>query len=312
MLELNFAKIPLSRRLCYTALILTSMIYPGHQPWQTKLLKPGPIAADVAVQFDPAPYPQNDGTDLPAITARAVVIQDGESKTMMYERSPDTLLLPASTTKIMTAIVALDHYQLDEIITITPSDSSTGQLIKFEVGESLTVESLLFGLLISSGNDAATTLANHYPGGSESFVEAMNAKARQLHLHNTAYRNPTGIDQVGHVTTARDLAVLTTVAMQNDVVARIVVLPTHTITDTTDAIHHQLVATNELVGEVEGLRGLKTGWTENAGECLVTYVERDDHPVVVVVLNSADRFGETRALIDWVYSHHSWINLDNS
>lgn len=311
MFKFNFSKLSLSRRLCYSLLIVLTMLYPGQNSWQTKTIHKGPVLAYTLPSPSLAPYPVGDTTPLPPLTARAYLVQDEASRAILVEHNESAKLYPASTTKIMTALVALDHYQLDDVITITEGDKSIGQLIKFAQGKSYTVESLLYGLLISSGNDAAVTLANHYPGGYSAFITAMNAKARALHLDSTTYLNPTGIDEPGHLTTARDLAILASSAMQNEVISRMVALPTHTITDTIGTTTHYLVATNELVGHIEGLKGLKTGWTAGAGECLVTYVERDDHALVTVVLGSADRFGETRLLIDWAYTHHTWVDIDN-
>lgn len=207
----------------------------------------------------------------------------------------------------MTALVALDYWQdLDTVLTVKNEDRAIGQTIDLVKGEQLTVGNLLKGILIHSGNDAALALADNYPGGYSSFVTAMNQKANDLHLENTTYKNPSGIEQYGHVTTPRDLAILAGVAMSNPIIANIVGTKFTTISNTTGEIVHPLESTNELLGAIPGLRGLKTGWTENAGECLVSYIERDGHPVVIVILHSLDRFGETTKLVDWVYSHHAW------
>jgi D-alanyl-D-alanine carboxypeptidase (penicillin-binding protein 5/6) len=254
------------------------------------------------------------------VTARAVVIQDAVGKSLLADIQGDRQVLPASTTKIMTALVARDTWpNLDETVTVQSEYRAIGQTIELQKGETLTVRNLLRGLLIHSGNDAALALADNYcvlesPAGGvgacgyDAFVDAMNAKARALHLAATTYKNPSGIEQYGHVTTARDLAVLASAAMQDPVVAEIVSTKFTTITDVTGTITHPLESTNELLGEIPGIKGLKTGWTENAGECLVTYIEQRDHPVIIVVMGSADRFGDTRALVDWVYRHHTWVD----
>lgn len=296
------------RQLVTFTFLLVTFFYPGHNYLQRLIIRPGPARSYELPSPHPVAYPKNDGSRDPAVTARAVVIQDVGSKTLIYAKSPDTQLLPASTTKIMTALVALDHWSdLGSIIEVKNEDRAIGQTIELQKGERLTVESLLYGLLVHSGNDAALALADNYPGGYAKFVEAMNTKARSLHLDHTAYRNPSGIEQYGHITTARDLAILAGVAIQNPLIAEIIQTKSKVITDVGGTIVHPLTSTNELLGILPGIKGMKTGWTQNAGECLVSIVERDGHTIVSVVLNSSDRFGETTRLVEWVYGHHQWI-----
>lgn len=307
MLEIKFAKAPFSKRLFYVSLLLLTYLYPGHYSWQTVVLKPGEVLSYTSPLIELAPYPQSAGIPATAYSAAAIVVQDVDSRRILFEQNPRTTLFPASTTKIMTALVALDFYSPEQIIVVNQDDLADGQRMGLVVGEAITFQSLLYGLLIQSGNDAAMTLANHYEGGYHAFITAMNNKAAALHLDDTYYLNPIGFDAEGHTTTARDLAILASIAMENTTISQIVVLPQVTVTDVTGTTLHPLQTTNELIGELDGIKGLKTGWTENAGECLVTFIERDGHPVIIVVLNSADRFGDTRSLIDWVYSHHTWI-----
>lgn len=297
-----------SRRGLVVCAALLTLLYPGQNQVQKLLVHPGPVRSYTLPAASFAPYPQADGTPVPAVSARAVVIQDGVGKSLLYARAADTRLMPASTTKIMTALVARAAWpDLSATITVQNEDRAIGQTIELQKGEVLTVASLLKGLLIHSGNDAALALAENYPGGYTHFVEAMNKKAAELHLDDTTYKNPSGIEQYGHLTTAHDLALLAATAMQDPVLAEIVGTKFATVTDVTGTISHPLESTNELLGEIPGIKGLKTGWTENAGECLVTYIEQADHPVIIVVLGSRDRFGDTRALVDWVYQHHTWV-----
>lgn len=304
----NLTKLGLPRQLLALSFLLLAILYPGQNSLQTIVIKRG-----IVKQYDlstPALslYPQNDGTKAPYVSARGIVIQDVGSKTILYARGADTLMLPASTTKIMTAIVARDTWgDLNTIITVHNEDRAIGQTIELTRGEQLTLHDMLQGLLIHSGNDAALALADNFPGGYANFVAAMNAKAKSLHLDRTTYRNPSGIEQYGHVTTPRDLAVLASVVMADPVIAEIVGTKFTTITDVSGEIVHPLESTNELLGVVPGLKGLKTGWTTRAGECLVSYIEQDGHPVIIVLLGSTDRFGETAKLVDWVYAHHNWI-----
>jgi len=298
---------PLSRQLFALGCLFLLAAYPGHNRLQTMVLTPGPLKNYVLGELNPAVYPVSDKTPVPPTLARGIVIQDISSKSLLFSRQADVPMLPASTTKIMTALVAREYWtDLNTVLTVKNEDRAIGQTIDLVRGEQLTIKSLLQGLLIHSGNDAALALADNYPGGYSAFVLAMNAKAKALHLDHTVYKNPSGVEQYGHVTTPRDLAILAGVAMTDPLFAEIVGTRQTIISDTTGNITHPLTTTNELLGVIQGLTGLKTGWTENAGECLVSYVERDEHAVILVVLGSTDRFGDTRPLIDWVYSHHTW------
>lgn len=305
--------LPLSRFILALCLFLLAFLYPGHNFLQSQILHPSKVLSYSLPTPNLTIYPISDGVSVPSTSARAVIVQDVGSKSLLYAKNPDTLLLPASTTKIMTALVARNTWgDLSTPLTVVNEDRAIGQTIKLVKGEQLSVESLLKGILIHSGNDAALALADNYDGGYPAFVAAMNVQAKDLHLEHTVYKNPSGIEQYGHVTTARDLATLASVAMADPVLRDIVATRYTVISDITGTIKHPLVTTNELLGEIEGLSGLKTGWTENAGECLVSYVERDGRGIIVVVLGSLDRFGDTRRLIDWVYAHHTWGNVDTS
>lgn len=304
----RFLKLNLSRQLLAFSLILLAGLYPGHNALQSLVIHPGLVRSYALRTPSQVLYPQNDGVSPPPTPARAVVIQDVTSSTLVYAKNPDTLLLPASTTKIMTALVALDTWaDLHTIIAVKNEDRAVGQTIELKQGEQMSLQNMLYGLLVHSGNDAALALADNFPGGYPAFVAAMNTKAQALHLDHTVFKNPSGVEQYGHVTTARDLAVLAGVAMSNPLLATIVGTRSTTITDVTGEISHHLVTTNELLGVLPGVKGLKTGWTEHALECLVSYVERDGHPIIVVVLGSLDRFGDTTVLVDWAYTHHTWI-----
>ena len=304
----SFRQLDWARVLAGVSYLLFAIFYPGHNYFQTLVINPGTVR-----NYSPSlrpfhPYPESDGTKVPPTSARAIVVQDVASKSIIFSKSADAPLLPASTTKIMTALVALDTWHdLSTVITVKNEDHAIGSTMNLKKGEQITVHNLLYGLLVPSGNDAALALADSFPGGYEAFVDAMNAKAHDLHLDHTTYKNPSGVEQYGHITTARDLAVLAATAIENPVLASIVQTESIVVTDTSGSITHDLKSTDELLGQIEGFKGLKTGWTTNAGECLVSYVERGDHKVIIVVLGSLDRFGDTRALIDWTYNHHHWI-----
>lgn len=243
--------------------------------------------------------------DFPVISAQAVLAIDLPSQVPLYEKDPDKKLLPASTTKIMTALVALNYYRDDDIL-VVDGINSPGQKLGLGKGERYKAISLIEATLIYSANDAAETLAKNYIGGEEAFVERMNDKAREMRLTNSHFENVVGYDSLNHYSTARDLVRVAEVAMRDPKFAAIVSTKSKVINDLDGKRTFTLNSTNELLGKVEGVVGVKTGWTENARENLVTYVERDGKKVLIAVLGSSDRFGETRELIDWIFSNYEW------
>ncbi|MGB9637237.1 MAG: D-alanyl-D-alanine carboxypeptidase family protein [Microgenomates group bacterium] len=255
----------------------------------------------------PKPYPVNKGIYLlPELTAKSVFIVDVDSAVVLYQKNADLRLLPASTTKMMTALVALDQYPLEKVLTVGQLVID-GSKIGLLPGEQITVENLLYALLVDSANDAAEVLAQNYPGGESAFVLAMNQKAADLKLENTHFSNPVGLDGKDHYSTAEDLGRLAAVVISQPILAKIVATTEIVISDTSGTIKHNLKNTNELVGKVEGVKGIKTGWTQNAGECLVTLVEKGGHRVIIVVLESKSRFAETQSLINWVFGNFEWL-----
>lgn len=255
----------------------------------------------------PAPYPVNITGLYPGseITATGVVVLDIDSGVYLYKRNETIELPPASTTKLLTALVALDNYNLDDVVTVREMNTN-GQSMGLVPGEKISVENLLYGALILSGNDAARALAEYYPGGQQKFVEAMNAKAGELHLTQSTFTNPVGYDEPNHKMTPLDLARLGEAALNNKTIAKMVAIPQITISDVTHTYFHQLKNVNELLGKIPGVGGIKTGWTETAGENLITLIERNGHRIITVVLHSQDRFGDTSRLIDWVFGNYQW------
>lgn len=287
------------------------LFYPGQNTYTLPLPTGGSWLRQLPFDVPPpAPYPVNKTNVYPGseITASGVVILDVDSGVILYKRNEDSLLSPASTTKIITALVALDTYQLEDVVTVKTLVDS-GQTMGLIPGERMTVENLLFGALVQSGNDAAWTLAESYPGGVKKFIESMNEKARQLHLTDSYFTNPVGYDDAKHKITPMDLARLAAVALNNQTVAKMVAIPAITVSDVTHTYFHSLKNVNQLLGKIPGVGGIKTGWTEDAGENLVTLVERNGHRIILVVLRSRDRFAETVKLIDWIFGNYQWENL---
>lgn len=283
-----------------------SVVQATYQPPKTQPIElEPPSIADYPVNFTDIPGP--------SLTAKSVVVIDRDSAVVMLAKNEKTQLLPASTIKLMTALVALDYFDLDETLMATAINGQ-GQDMELKEGEIILVRNLLYGVLVASANDAATLLAERYPGGKQGFVKAMNEKAKELHLNDTYFANSTGldIDEKGNLitepsySTALDLARLATMVMKNETINEMVGTTQITVSDVSGEIKHQLFTINELLYWLPGMRGVKTGWTEEAGECLISYVERDGRGVISVVLGSEDRFGETVKLIDWVFTNHRW------
>jgi len=258
-------------------------------------------------------YPVNTtGMKVPFLTARSAMVVDVPSRVVIFANNPDFRLPPASITKVMTALVVLENYKLDDVLTVPDVETVIGRNMGLEKGEEMTVENLLYGLLVHSANDAALTLVSGYPLGIEKFIFSMNEKAKELDLFNTHFANISGIDQANHYSTVRDLAHLATYAMGNPVFAKIVRTKKNVVTDVKKKHWHDLENTNELIGKISGLVGVKTGWTEEADECLISYVERNGRTIITVLLGSKDRFGETEKLIDWVFENYRWQEVTPS
>lgn len=247
---------------------------------------------------------------IPTFSAYAVLAQDVDSGVVLFEKNPDLELLPASTTKIITSLVALDYYSLADVLEVG-NIRVEGQKMNLVVGEKISVANLIYGLLVYSANDAAEVLAGNYPGGRESFITAMNLKAGELGLAHTSFENPSGLDGSEQYTTARDLVRAAGFAMKSPFFRRVVSTKEVTVGSSDGIYSHRMVNINELLDSVDGVLGIKTGWTENARENLVTYVDRNDRRVVLVVLGSMDRFGETKELIEWIFSNFAWRKIGN-
>jgi D-alanyl-D-alanine carboxypeptidase (penicillin-binding protein 5/6) len=264
-------------------------------------------------EYPPRPVLKAVHSDLSALSAYAVIVVDMDSGVILYDKNPDEKLLPASTTKIVTALTALGAYDPNQLINVQ-NLSVVGQKMGLVEGEQISIRSLLYGLLVYSANDAAEALAQNYCNsegscGRDIFIEAMNQKAHELNLANTHFTNPSGLDAEDHYSTARDLARASGEAMENLLFAKIVGTKEIGVASSDGKITHKLVNINELLGVVPGVLGVKTGWTQSARENLVTYIKRDDKKLMLVILGSQDRFGETRALIDWIFGNYEWEDV---
>jgi D-alanyl-D-alanine carboxypeptidase (penicillin-binding protein 5/6) len=250
---------------------------------------------------------KNTSATEPLLTARAVIVYDQSNGAILYEKAMDQKLPEASLTKLMTALVAIETYDLGEEIEITyPVTNTENNVMGLQVGELITVENLLKGLLIFSANDAALALEYHHPEGSAGFIKAMNQKAQALHLSQTSFRNTPGFDDPGHYSTTFDLAILGKAVLENPKLTSIMQTEQELVTDVTGTIQHPLQTTNQLLNNFSGLVAGKTGSTPLAGGCLITQVNREGHPIITVVLGSQDRFKDTANLVNWVYNYFEW------
>ena len=243
--------------------------------------------------------------------ARGAIIIDNASSKVLYNKNANQQLPIASLTKLMTAIVSLDNLvvRTGTIITVhAEATLESGSRMYLVAGEKLTAHSLLKGLLIESANDAAATLSLTTDADKQQFVDKMNQKAKDLGLRDTHFANPTGFDAPNHYSSASDLAKLTQFALQNQVIADIIKTPQTTVVDVSQANRHTLVNTNQLVGKFPNVIGVKTGTTGEAGTSLIVAGRGSANQIVIVVLlDSPDRFGEGKKALDWALNGHSWI-----
>lgn len=243
--------------------------------------------------------------------ARSAIVIDSASGKVLFAQDPAEKLPIASITKLMTAVVAVDNLgtNLDKVITVPViATKESGSRMNLEAGTRFTAHNLLRGMLVGSANDAAVALANTTAKDQATFIGQMNAKAKALGLEDTHFINPTGFDAAGHYSTAADLAKLTQYALANPTIAKIVAMPKVTVTDITGVHRYAINNTNQLVGKYPEVIGVKTGTTEEAGTSLITAARGSaDQVIIVVLLDSPDRFGEGKRALDWALKNHSWI-----
>lgn len=252
-------------------------------------------------------YPVFKSSINPDITAKAVVVMDKDSKTVLFSKNPNLLFSLASTTKIMTALVSLEYYKMDDVLTIR-TENVEGVNVGFKIGEKLTFENILYAMLLPSGNDAALALAQNYPGGEKAFVKKMNEKAKLLHLANTNFADSTGLEDSRDYTTPLDLARLASVALENETFAKITSTKTWEITDITGENKYFLNNLNKLLG-TQDVNGVKTGYTTEAGQVLVTSKREGEYTLIIVVMDSQDRFGDTSKLLEAIAGNINYLSI---
>ncbi len=248
----------------------------------------------------------------PTFNSRKCAVYDRKSEMIIYGKNEDVKCAMASTTKIMTATVVLENVaDLNKIVTVTSKAAGTGgSRLGLKKNDKITINDLLYGLMLRSGNDAAVALAIEVGGSVEGFATLMNQKAENLGLVNTHFVTPHGLDNPEHYTTATELAKLTDYALKNKTFANIVGTKNYTIT--INGYAKALNNTNELLGSLNGVVGVKTGFTNGAGRCLVTEVKRGDKDLITIVLGAdtkKDRTKDSIKLIEYAFSNFEKINI---
>jgi len=250
---------------------------------------------------------------LPQISAPSYYAMDLASASLLVASQAGELRYPASTLKLLTATTILNQFSASDIIVLTQADVETNQAIKndlfWQVGEVVSVESLVASLLINSDNLSAQILAAHYPGGAEALYAAMAALAKNINLaSDIKISNAIGFDAQGQLLSARDLAILAKEALRQPLIRNLVATKRQLITTKTEfsLVDHSLTNTNGLLFSDPAVKGVKTGTTELAGEVLITLTTVKNHPVLVVVMGSLDRYSDTQSLLTWLADHYRW------
>lgn len=259
--------------------------------------------------------PSSNNLSKPTINSRRYVIFDRSSKKAIYGKDENKQTAMASTTKIMTSLIVIEKCNnLNEVVTISSKAANTGgSTLGINTGDKITVNDLLYGLMLRSGNDTAVALAEYIGGSIEDFATLMNNKAKEIGLKDTNFVTPHGLDNPNHYTTAYELAYLTDYALKNETFAQIVKTQYTTININGNA--REIKNTNELLlSNVEGVYGVKTGFTNNAGRCLVTAVKRNDMDLIIVVLGAdtrKDRAKDSLKLINYAYEKYRVEDIES-
>lgn len=283
-------------------------------------LNSAPISGVVVEpDFDPvdllalSPIPKSQNISIePVVEAKAALLMDLDSGVVLYKRNIKEPMAMASLTKIMTASIILESHDLDEIVTVQDDYNQLGEKdlgvrIWLHQYEKITVENLLIGLLVRSGGDAALALAEYHSGSVEEFVDEMNQKADRLNLKSTHFTNPIGLDHLDHYSTAFDLAILTKYALRNKDFRRIVQMPRATIKSVNGKVTHEFESTNYLLNSYLDIQGVKTGTTDAAGESIINLARNNKgKEVIIVLLNSPERFQESKRILDWSFRNYLW------
>lgn len=250
----------------------------------------------------------------PSTNSKHIVVIDRKTLSVLYEKSSNEKTAMASTTKIMTCILALENSNLNKIVTISKKAASVhGSTLGIKENMQLSMQDLIYGLMLRSGNDCAIAIAEEISGSVENFAILMNKKAKELNLENTNFVTPHGLDDPNHYTTAYELALLTNYALKNETFKNIVSCKNYTFNF--DGYPKSITNTNELLGNLSGVYGVKTGFTFDAGRCLVSSCKRDNLDIIVVVLGANTkkiRTQDSYNLINYIFNNFQYVNVSKS
>ena len=239
------------------------------------------------------------------VSAQYACVMDSLSGRVLYAKNAYARHSMASTTKIMTALVALENGDVSDVVTVSTNAAGTeGSSIYLKAGEKITLGDLLYGLMLESGNDAAIAIAEHIGGSVEKFAAMMNAKAREIGAKNTQFRNPNGLDEEGHFTTAYDLALISRAALRNPVFAEIVSTKRKTIQNGEENYGRVLSNHNKLLTLYSGCDGVKTGFTKKTGRCLVSAATKNHFQVIAVTLNAPDDWNDHMHMLHYAFERY--------
>lgn len=238
------------------------------------------------------------------LSAKSAIVMDAQTGMVLYELNAYEKRSMASTTKIMTAIVALENSSPDAVVTVSAHAAATeGSSIYLTAGEKIRMEDLVYGLMLNSGNDAAVAIAEHISGSVDNFAKLMNDKALAIGACNTSFKNPSGLDADGHYTTAYDLALITRYALSNPVFKVIVSTKIKSIPWEGHEWNRQLKNHNKMLSLYDGADGVKTGYTKKTGRTLVSSATRDGWQVIAVTLNDPNDWSDHEAMLDYAFSN---------
>jgi len=266
---------------------------------------------DVTSLYQETIQTTSNESNIPTIYSRYSVVYERNSKTVLYEKNKDTQTPMASTTKIMTAIIVIENADLSQTVTISSKAAGIGgSRLGLSSNAKITIKDLLYGLMLCSGNDAAIALAETVSGSISDFAELMNNKACELGLKNTSFVTPHGLDSANHYTTAYELALLADYALQNKTFSNIVNTKTYTVT--INGYPKTISNTNELLGNINGVYGVKTGFTNGANRCLVSAAKRGNLDIICVVLGADTKKIRTQdsiKLIEYCFNIFETIDI---
>ena len=290
--------------ICFSTICMIHTVYADD--WDIENLQENEVLEEiVTIQTS------SEMEEIPSIQSRAAVVIDRNTGNVLFGKQESERRPMASTTKIMTAIIVLENAELSDVVEVSKRAGGTGgSRLGLKAGDKITVHDLLYGLMLCSGNDAAVALAEHVGGSIEGFAELMNEKAKELKLENTNFVTPHGLDAEEHYTTALELAKITNYALEHEKFLSIVGTKNGTIA--INGTPKNLSNTNELLGNVNGVYGVKTGFTNGANRCLVTSVKRGELDIICVVLGADTKKIRTQdsiKLIEYTYSNYEVMDI---